>query len=153
MEKLSKAGFRLVGLRLEQKTSNKNNQSNLDCGNLWQKFEKENIIDLIPNRLGNEIYAVYFDYEKDEAAPFSYFIGCRVDDNVETPKNLNSLKIPSQKYQKVTARGVMTGCIIDAWNKIWNADIERKFGFDFEVYDERSENWDDAVVDIYVSIA
>lgn len=153
MEKLSKTGFKLVGLQLKQKTSNKNNQSNLDCGNLWQKFEKENIIDLIPNKLSNEIYAVYFDYEEDEAASFSYFIGCRVDVSADAPKNLTSLKIPSQKYQKVTARGIMTACITDAWNKIWNADIERKFDFDFEVYDERSKNWDDAMVDIYVSIA
>lgn len=153
MEKLNKNGFTLVGLKLERKTSNKDNRSSMDCGNLRQKFERKNIKDQIPNKLGDEIYAVYFDCEGDEKSPFSYFIGCRVEEGTLAPPNLNSLEIPPQKYQKITARGAMTGSITDAWHTIWNSAIERKFGFDFEVYDERSKNWDDAVVDIYVSIA
>ena len=74
MEKTKKNNFRLVGLKLENKTTNENNQSSTDCGNLWQKFEREKIFELIPNKVTNEIYAVYFDYEKDETKPFSYFI-------------------------------------------------------------------------------
>lgn len=153
MEKIKKTNFKLVGLKLDDKTTNENNQSNKDCGNLWQKFEKDKIFNLIPNKLSNEIYAVYFDYEKDETKPFSYFIGCKVDENAETPKNLKSLEIPSQNYIKATAKGVMTGCITEAWEKIWNSEIQRKFGFDFEVYDERSQDWNDAELDIYVSIS
>jgi predicted transcriptional regulator YdeE len=152
MEKSQITNFKLVGLKLEDKTTNENNQSSRDCGNLWQKFEKDKIFDLIPNKLSNEIYAVYFDYEKDETRPFSYFIGCKVDDNSQTPNNLESLEIPSQIYAKVTAKGVMTGCITDAWKRIWDSEIQRKFGFDFEVYDERSQDWNDAELDIYVSI-
>jgi predicted transcriptional regulator YdeE len=152
MEKNQKTNFKLVGLKLEEKTTNENNQSSKDCGNLWQKFEKDKIFDLIPNKLSNEIYAVYFDYEKDETKPFSYFIGCKVDENSGIPKNLKSLEIPSQSYSKITAKGVMTGCITKAWEKIWNSGIQRKFGFDFEVYDERSQDWDNAEVDIYISV-
>lgn len=144
--------FKLVGLRLENKTTNENNQSSRDCGDLWQKFEKDKIFDLIPNKLTNEIYAVYFNYEKDETKPFSYFIGCKVDENSIVPEGLDSLNIPSQNYVKYTAKGIMTGCITEAWRKIWNSDIQRKFGFDFEVYDERSQNWNDAELDIYISI-
>ena len=153
MEKNQKTNFKLVGLKLQGKTTNENNQSSKDCGNLWQKFEKDKIFDLIPNKLSNEIYAVYFDYEKDETEPFSYFIGCKVDENSEIPNNLTSLEIPSQSYVKVTAKGVMTGCITEAWEKIWNAEIQRKFGFDFEIYDERSQDWNNAELDIYVSIS
>lgn len=146
-----KEGFRLIGLKLENKTTNENNQSSVDCGNLWQKFETDKIFDLISGKLSSEIYAVYFDYEKDETTPFSYFIGCKVNKNSETPKGLEELTIPSQKYSKYTAKGVMTGCITDAWKEIWTSDIKRKFGFDFEVYDERSQDWSNAEVDIYIS--
>lgn len=152
MEKIEEPGFQLIGLKLEGKTTNEANQSSTDCGNLWQHFEKENIFDLIPNKVSNEVYAVYYDYEKDETKPFSYFIGCKVDKNTVIPKGLNALEIPSQNYLKVTAKGVMTGCITDAWKKIWNSAIKRKFGFDFEIYDERSKDWNDAELDIYVSI-
>lgn len=47
----------------------------------------------------------------------------------------------------------MTGCITEAWEKIWNSEIQRKFGFDFEVYDERSQDWSDAEVDLFISVA
>lgn len=145
--------FKLIGIALDHKTTNENNQSSTDCGNLWQRFEKDKIFELIPNKVSNEVYAVYFDYEKDETKPFSYFIGCKVDENAETPNSLQFLEIPSQHYVKVTAIGVMTGCITEAWKKFWHSQIQRKFGFDFEVYDERSQNWNDAELDIYVSIS
>ncbi len=152
MEKISKSKFHLIGLKLDSKTTNEDNQSSKDCGNLWQKFEKDKIVDLIPDKLSNEIYAVYFDYEKDETKAFSYFIGCKVGGNTKVPKNLMRLEIPSQKYMKFTAKGVMTGCVTDTWKKIWHSDIQRTFGFDFEVYDERSKDWNNAELDIYISI-
>lgn len=145
--------FKIVGLQLKGKTTNQNNQSSDDCGNLWQKFETEKIFDRIPEKLSNEIYAVYFDYEKDENSPFSYFIGCKVANDAEVPQELSELKIPAQKYLKFTAKGVMTGCITDTWKKIWNSDLNREFGFDFEVYDERSQDWNDAEVDVFISVA
>jgi predicted transcriptional regulator YdeE len=143
--------FKLTGLKLTEKTTNQNNQSSIDCGKLWRKFEMDKILELIPNKLSSEVYAVYFDYEGDETQAFSYFIGCKTDKNSETPKELDDLAIPSQNYAKFTAKGVMTGCIIDTWKQIWDSDFNRKFGFDFEVYDERSRDWGNAEVDIYIS--
>lgn len=146
-----KDDFKLVGLKLIGKTTNQNNQSAKDCGTLWQKFERDKIFELIPNKLSNEVYAVYFDYEGDETNPFSYFIGCKTDKSLETPKELEDLVIPSQDYTRFSAKGGMTGCITDAWKQIWNSGLNRKFGFDFEVYDERSQDWSNAEVDIYIS--
>jgi len=147
----NKNGFKLVGIKLKDKTTNENNQAGIDCGTMWQKFENEKIFDLIPDKLSNEIYAVYYDYEGDETKPYAYFIGCKVTENSATPTGLESLSIPSQNYTKLTAKGVMTGCIIDTWKQIWNSDLNRKFGFDFEVYDERSQDWSNAEVDIFLS--
>ena len=146
-----KDDFKLAGIKLCRKTTNQNKQSSKDCGELWQKFETDKIFDIIPEKVSNEVYAVYFDYEKDETTTFSYFIGCKVKKNSETPNELEELTIPTQEYSKFTAKGAMTGCITDAWKEIWNSDTERKFGFDFEVYDERSQDWSNAEVDIYIS--
>lgn len=148
-----KENFKLMGIKLPTKTSNLNNQSSKDCGNLWQQFEKKQIIDLIPGKLSNEVYAVYFEYEKDEAASFSYFIGCKVREDVPTIEGLDVLEIPSQTYLKYIAKGKMTDCITDTWKEIWNSKIDRKFAFDFEVYGEKSQDWNDAEVDIFVSIS
>ncbi|MDF9799421.1 putative transcriptional regulator YdeE [Catalinimonas alkaloidigena] len=146
-----KENFRLIGLKLPHKTTNKNNQSSQDCGDLWQKFEKNKVYELIPEKLSNEIYAVYFDYEKDETMPFSYFIGCKVPDSAVIPAGLEVLTIPGQSYKKFVAKGKMTACITDTWKEIWNSNLRRKFSFDFEIYDERSQDWSDAEVDIYIS--
>ena len=147
-----KGNFRLVGLKLENKTTNENGQAAIDCGNLWQRFESESISNLIPNKKSEAIYAVYYQYVKDETQPYSYFIGCETDDNSEIPNGLSELLIPAQSYKKIIVKGVMTGCIAEAWKTIWTSKIDRKFGFDFEIYDERSHNWNNAEIDIFLSV-
>lgn len=146
------AKFKLIGLKLNRRTSNENGQSAKDCGDLWQTFEMNSIAKQIPNKAVETIYAVYFDYDSDETGTFSYFIGCKVNADTKTPENLDELLIPSQIYQKVAAKGRMPDCVAEAWQNIWKADINRKFGFDFEIYDQRSSDWEYAEVDIYLSV-
>jgi len=142
----------LIGLKLPFKTRNENNQSMKDCGELWTRFEREEIFVKIPNRLSDEVLAVYYDYEGDHTQPFSYFIGCKVQERTELPDDLDKLTIPAGKYQKVTAKGEMPACVTNVWREIWESDIPRAYQSDFEVYGERSRNWSDAEVDIYLSV-
>lgn len=144
--------FKLIGLKLNRKTKNENRQSGKDCGELWQHFEQNKIAEHIPNKISDTIYAVYYDYESDENGLFSYFIGCKVEEHTEKPEGLDEIIIPEQNYHKETAKGQMIGCITDAWTRIWNANLDRKFGFDFEVYDEKSFDWNNAEIDIFLSI-
>lgn len=143
--------FKLIGLKLNRKTKNENGQSGKDCGELWQFFEEQKIAEQVPNKISDAIYAVYHDYESDENGLFSYFIGCKVEENTTIPENLDTIIIPAQNYHKEIAKGQMTACISDAWARIWNSDLNRKFGFDFEIYDERSLDWNNAEIDIYIS--
>jgi len=147
-----KASFKLVGLMLKNKTTNHDYNSIKDCGELWVKFEKDKIFESIPGKLSNEVYAVYFDYVKNDAHTFSYFIGCKVATNFKTPARLDGLIIPKQLYKIYTAKGVMTACVTETWKQIWNTNFVRKFTYDFEIYDERSKDWSNAEVDIYVAI-
>ncbi|MEP6583556.1 MAG: effector binding domain-containing protein [Ginsengibacter sp.] len=151
MTKVKISSFRLVGLRLEKKTTNENGQSSVACGSLWKKFEEENIAQKIPNKLTDEVYAVYFDYEGDYTQPFSYFIGCKVIVETETSPNLDTIVVPEDTYKKIVAKGSMPACLTNSWKEIWNSQIERAYHYDFEIYDERSKNWSDAEVDIFVS--
>ena len=57
------------------------------------------------------------------------------------------------KYQKFTAKGDLTkGAVVQEWSKIWNSDLERTYTADFEVYGEKSQNPENAEVEIYVAI-
>ena len=75
MDKTRESEFKLIGIKLDNKTTNEGRQSSIDCGNLWQKFETENFAERIQNKLSEEVYAVYFAYEGDYTKSFSYFIG------------------------------------------------------------------------------
>ncbi len=143
--------MKLMGIKLPQKTSNLNGQSSVDCGNLWQQFEKEKVFDRIPGKQNDAVYAVYYDYEGDHTAPFSYFIGCWVDEKSVLPEGLESLELPEQNCTHFLAKGKMPDCIAEAWRNIWESDTRRSYGFDFEVYDERAYDWNNAEVDVFVS--
>ena len=144
--------FSLIGISLPDKTSNENGQSNTDCGNLWQRFEQEKIFDKIPRKTAPILYAVYHNYDGGHMDPFSYFIGAPVVHGTPAPEGLSSLNIPGGDFQKFTAAGLMPACIGEAWQKIWQADIIRAFNFDFEIYDERSHDWNSAEIDIFISV-
>ena len=152
MDKIKISSFKLIGLKLEKKTTNEGGQSGIDCGNLWQKFEKENFLERIPNKLGDDIYAVYFDYEGDHTQPFSYFIGCKVKSDAPVPPGLDTLTIAHGTFHKIDAKGKMPDCIVNAWKEVWDSKIPRSYEMDFEVYDERSKDWSNATVELYLSI-
>jgi len=144
--------FKLTGLKLDKKTFNANGQAAVDCGSLWQHFMGDAVANKITNKLSTDIYAVYFEYDGDHTQPYSFFIGCKVHPDAETPKGLDSINIPNQNYTVVTAKGKMPDCVANAWQDIWKSNIDRAYGFDFEVYNELSADWENAVVDIYLSV-
>lgn len=144
--------IKLIGLSLATKTTNENEQSHIDCKNLWHQFESANYIAVIPGKISSEIFGVYYDYEGDNTKPFNYFIGCKVATDAVIPDGLQSFIIPQGTYHKIVVTGKMPDCMFDAWKKVWTSNIERSYGVDFEVYDERSKDWNNAEVDIYLSI-
>jgi predicted transcriptional regulator YdeE len=152
MVKISLKEIKLIGLALEKKTTNQNGQSAIDCGSHWQKFETGNYAEQIPTKTSKEIFAVYHDYDGDHTAPYAYFIGCRVDNIEQIPPGMTSLSIPESEYVKIVAKGIMPDCVANAWKQIWLGNIKRAYKADFEIYDERSKDWSNAEVDIYVSV-
>lgn len=102
-------------------------------------------------------YAVYTDYESDEYGDYTYFIGEEVSTlNGQDLEKLNSLIIKESTYQKFTTNpGKFPMVVIDAWKSIWQMkpndfETRRKYIADFEVYDARSYDLDNAIVDIYI---
>ena len=152
MNKIELEEIKLIGLALPTKTSNELGRSSIDCGNLWQKFEKENYLQKIPNKLSDEILAFYHQYEGDHTRPFSYFIGCKVESVTKIPEGMDGLTLSKGLYQKILSTGKMPDCIINTWKEIWGSGIPRAYQTDFEVYDERSKDWNKAEVEVFVSI-
>ena len=72
MEKI--AHFKIIGISTE--TTNKSRKAAEDLGKLWQQFFKENVAGRIANKLSDEIYSIYTDYESDFTGNYKAIIGC-----------------------------------------------------------------------------
>ena len=92
------------------------------------------------------------DYESDHTGPYSYFIGCKVYDNTVAPEGMDSLVISNAAYVTIIAKGKMPDCVANAWREIWASNLERTYVADFEIYNERSKDWNAAEVGIYVGV-
>lgn len=145
-----RGGITLIGISLPEKTTNQ--LSTTDIGAFWETFMKENVASKIPGRVGDDIYAVYYDYDGDYTMPFGYFIGVPVGDDTTVPAGMLKIDIPTGRYQRFTAKGKMPNCIIDAWRQIWSSGIKRIYTADYEVYGSRSADSENAEVDIFVAV-
>jgi len=145
-------GFKIIGI--STRTTNKNHQDQQDLGNLWGQFYAENIFEKIPNKLSNEVIAIYTDYKSDFTEEYTTIIGVHVLTLHEIPNGLIGREFQPENFQKFTAKGEMPNAIVNTWIDIWKRDKElnRKYSYDFEVYGEKSQNGENSEVEIFIAI-
>jgi predicted transcriptional regulator YdeE len=148
---IQKPSFQVIGISI--RTTNENGQSANDIPALWEKFMSEALIEKIPNRVNDTLYCIYTNYEKDHTKPYTTILGCQVENLNEIPEGMIGKTFEEANYQKFTAKGnLMQGAVFNEWTRIWNAEIPRTFIADFEVYDEKSHNPEDAEVEIFIGV-
>ncbi|APJ03973.1 GyrI-like domain-containing protein [Silvanigrella aquatica] len=146
---------------IEMRTNNKIEAS--ENGNIlkvWEKFFKDNLSEKINNKLSENIYAIYSDYESDHNGNYNFFLGYEVPESKPEDhfENLIFKKLQLGKYAVVsTSQGSMPDIIIAAWYKIWNMtpdDLggQRAFKTDFEVYGESARDPKNSIIDIYLGL-
>jgi len=143
-------GFFLEGISV--RTTNKNGQSAKDIGELWGRFMDNNVLLQIEDRITDEIYCVYTDYESDYTGFYTAVLGCKVSSLDNIPEGLISLIVPAADYVKYVAKGRLPDCVAEAWQNIWNSDLDRSYIADFDAWGANVQNPEDAEVDIYVGV-
>lgn len=135
------------------RTTNENGQSAADIPQLWNKFLSENIAATIPNKVNENIYCIYTDYESDHTKPYTTILGCRVSSLGDVPEGLTGKEIAGGDYEVITVKGKITdGIVFNEWVRIWNSDLPRAFTADYEVYGEKAQQPDNAEVDIFIAL-
>ncbi|MCB0723834.1 MAG: AraC family transcriptional regulator [Ignavibacteriae bacterium] len=142
--------IKIIGLKI--RTTNENNQAGTDIFHVWDRIFKEDIPGKIPNKTGDEMYGIYFDYEGDYTKPYSFMVGCPVSSLDDIPEGMDSVVLNSGKYAHIVAKGKMPDCIVETWQEIWNSDLDRAYGTDYEVYGAKSQDPGNAEVDVYLSV-
>ncbi len=124
---------------------------------LWSRFYSEQISEQITNKKENTVLAVYTDYKTDVNGQYLFLIGHQLESNVSQEERIVVKKIPASTYLVFTSqRGPISEIVPKLWQDIWayfeTSTEVRTYTGDFERYDERAANPNDAIVDIYVAI-
>src|ERR1700761_80846 len=130
-EELINPGFFVSGIHV--RTTNQENKAQQDIGSLWQRFMSENLAAKIPDKLSDDIYCVYTDYETDHNGWYTTVLGCRVT-SPDSEQGLFSAFIPEGNYRLYKPNGEMPGCVLDTWMKIWEDCSDRNFVADYDRY-------------------
>lgn len=124
----------------------------------WDRFMKEGLLSKIPNKVDSNILAVYTDYESDANSAYSFMIGARVHSAEDVPLGMVAKKVPAGRYAVfISEKGFVGKVVPQTWSRIWaipksSPGGNRTYRADFEVYDQRAADPQNAEVDIYVGI-
>ena len=143
--------FNVIGIKA--RTTNENGQSAKDIGELWAKFLTEKIAEKIPNRVENSIFSIYTNYQGDFTQPYETILGCKVSSLRKIPEGMVGQEFEGGNYLKFVSKGSLNeGIVYKTWEGIWKSGINRTYSADFEVYGEKSQNRENAEVDIFVAV-
>lgn len=150
--------IKLVGITARTSNALEMNPDTAKIGTTMQKFFSGAQAQILQRKKPGTVFAVYTNYETDEHGQYTYFLGEEVNDFENIPLGLETLTIPTQNYIKFTSNpGRMPHVCIDMWQNIWEMKEEdlggkRAYVADFEIYDERCQDLNNAVLDIYIGI-
>lgn len=124
-----------------------NNDINMGktIGGLWEKLYQDGISETIKNKVNEYAIGLYSDYEDNK---YLVTVGnevCKAEN-----KGLTIKKIPEGKYAKFSIEGHMQKAVAEAWDKIWQMDLDRSYEADFEEY--LNSDFDNAKINIYISL-
>lgn len=126
-------------------TSNDDLNMGQIIGGLWGKLYQGGISEVIKNKVNEYAIGLYSDYEDNK---YCVTAGNEVSRNEN--EELTVKKIPAGRYAKFSIEGHMQKAVAEAWNKIWQMDLERSYKADFEEY--LNADYDNAKIDIYISL-
>ncbi len=151
MKKQTIQQFYVIGISV--RTTNQNGQSAQDIETLWKKFWGEEIQTQIPNKVNDDIYAVYTAYETDHTGPYTTIIGSQVNSLANIPEGFVGITIEKASYQKFVSKGKMPEAVFNTWMEIWqNKTLNRAYKFDFTIHGKKYYLGDQAEVETFISV-
>lgn len=143
--------FYVIGI--STRTTNENGQSAKDIEKLWGRFWGEEIQKQIPNKVNDDIYAVYTDYETDFTGPYTTIIGAAVSSLEKIPNGFVGITIETAVYQPFISKGKMPEAVFNTWLEIWqNKTMNRAYKADFTVHGKKYYDGENAEVETFISV-
>lgn len=151
MKTIKLEALNIIGISV--RTTNESGQAAKDIPLLWSKFFSENVSEKIKNKVSPDIYCIYTDYVKDHTQPYTTILGFKVDSLNTIPEGMVGKSVSAANYTPFKAQGKLSdGIVYNEWLKIWNAPINRAFTADLEIYGQKSQDPENAEVEIFIAL-
>lgn len=150
-EVIQKPAIFVIGI--DCRTSNAKEAGPQDIPKLWERFYSEDVMNQIPNKISNEVVALYCDYEGDHTQPYSVVIGCPVNSIDTIPEKMVAKKIPATSYAVFRAIGEHPKALIETWGHIWKeSDLARTYTGDFELYGDKFVSGHPKELEVFIAV-
>jgi len=151
--------IKLVGITVRTNNKAEFDSVTAKIGPTVQYYFQQQVADKIPQRKNpGTTFCAYTNWESDHRGDYTFYIGEEVSAIDEIPEGLESHIIPSQTSIKFTTEpGPMPDVVHNAWQEIWKMSpealgVKRYYLTLFEVYDERANDHQNAVLDLYIGL-
>ena len=149
--------FHVIGLSV--RTTNALEVSgNGNIPKLWQRFMQEGWAAKIPHRTDGRLLAVYSDYATDENGEYTYMVAAPVSSIDHVPDGMTAKTVPAGRYAVlVSGKGPLSQVVPQLWQQVYRmpeSDLGgvRAFAVDFEVYDQRAADPQNAQVELHLGL-
>ena|ERR1700688_2972011 len=149
-------GFTVIGIAARTDNAKESTADGI-IPKQWQKFFSEGMPAKIPDTTGPNLYAVYADYSSDHKGEYTYIVSAQVKDGTTPPNGMVVRQVPAGQYAVFTTEiGPFAKVVPAAWQRIFKLEeegtLKRAYKTDFEIYNQRAQNPQNAQIDIYIGI-
>jgi predicted transcriptional regulator YdeE len=150
--------FKLIGVEL--RTTNAEARAMQEIPLFWERFIRERTFEAIPAQISpGKIYAVYTDYDlniKDitKEGFYSLIIGAEVASIDAVPSGFVGKEVFAEKHAVLKMNGQVAKVVPEAWKAVWSSSFpyQRKFTYDFEIYNMQSSVDAEREVSLCISV-
>ena len=126
---------------------------------LWQRFYQEHILEKIPNKTDENVYAVYTDYSRDRMGAYTVVIGAKVAGKAQAPAGMVRKTLPAAQYAVLTSeKGPADAVIPAAWQRLWALEDKDQLGgkraykSDYEIYAPGNTDPQNTQADLHIGL-
>lgn len=150
--------FSVIGIEVRTTNANEMTSDGL-IGKQWKRFFQDGVLQKIPNKGSDNIYAVYSDYTSDRNGEYSFTLGAKVRPGATAPAGFVLKQVRAGNYAVVTSdRGPSARMVLQVWQRVWALEDRHQLGgvrayqTDFELYDQRAADPQNAQVELYIGL-
>lgn len=114
-------------------------------GGLWERLYQGGVSETIRNKVNESAIGLYSDYAGDR---YCVTAGSEVS-AAENPE-LTTKVIPAGRYAKFSVHGHMERAVAEAWDQIWQMELDRSYTGDFEEY--LNCDFEHCDIDLYIAL-